>query len=950
MAKARLDGSGWREGIRYLGDGTPFGETRYLHRFVGEINEVQLRNRKKAGTPTVQRAFHAKLHGGIGQAEFIVSEQLAEELRVGPFQPGARLPATIRFSNAAGTVRPDPHPDLRGLALRLQTPTGLQDLLLTNAPVSHVQDAHQFLQVALAEAASRTRIGAVLRMAMRLGPVETWRTVTTLLPYMKRQVASLLTETYWGRVPYAFGEVAVRFRLQPEQLPPAQRRDGDHYLRLDLVERLRSGPAAFRFQIQRYRDEATTPIERAREPWDTPFETIGRLVIARQDLDTPRARDLEARIEALQFNPWHTDPAIEPIGSLNRARRLVYEASQHLRTGLRTQAPHSDFDRLLDRAVAFAFGLFNRLVPWHRLPRCPGLLNLKAIRDRARRTNLHDHPAAPGLPATTDPPRPAPYEARAWRTADGRHNDLLQPWMGAAGTRFGRNVPLDRLAPQYDLDDPDPHEISERLLKRESFIPIRGLNLLAAAWIQFQVHGWFNHRRLNLRTRAPEDILWTDPRGPTRLARTPPDPGGAPGTPPGFANTETHWWDGSQLYGSSLERQRRIRGLDGERRDDGTLPLRRGPQGDLRLPLDPEVRGVELTGFNDNWWMGLSLFHTLFAREHNAICAALRAEYPAWDAERVFQTARLINAALMAKIHTVQWSPALLGHPTIELAFDTYWWGLAARETCRLLSRIAPEEVRRGLPGSPTDHHGVPYRLTEEFVSVYRMHPLLPDEICIHRLTDAAPCAPLGLDGFAGAHTAPALDGMRMADALYSFGLNHPGALTLFNYPEALRNHSRIDGEHLDLAIVDILRDRERRVPRYNAFRRALHLPPVRSFQALTPNREWAAALRDLYGDIDKVDTLVGMLAEVPPQGFGFSETAFRVFIVMASRRLQSDRFFTTDYRAEVYTPLGLQWVADNDLVSVLLRHHPELAPALDGVRNPFFPWRRLQRGHSRWH
>ena len=44
------------------------------------------------------------------------------------------------------------------------------------------------------------------------------------------------------------------------------------------------------------------------------------------------------------------------------------------------------------------------------------------------------------------------------------------------------------------------------------------------------------------------------------------------------------------------------------------------------------------------------------------------------------------------------------------------------------------------------------------------------------------------------------------------------------------------------------------------------------------------------------------MQAEQPPKGFGFSDTAFRVFILMASRRLQSDRFLTVDYRPEIYT------------------------------------------------
>jgi hypothetical protein len=50
----------------------------------------------------------------------------------------------------------------------------------------------------------------------------------------------------------------------------------------------------------------------------------------------------------------------------------------------------------------------------------------------------------------------------------------------------------------------------------------------------------------------------------------------------------------------------------------------------------------------------------------------------------------------------------------------------------------------------------------------------------------------------------------------------------------------------------------------------------------------------------------------------------------------------TKDVRPEVYTPAGIQWIMDNDMRSVLLRHYPELAPALDGVANPFAPWNRV--------
>jgi hypothetical protein len=180
---------------------------------------------------------------------------------------------------------------------------------------------------------------------------------------------------------------------------------------------------------------------------------------------------------------------------------------------------------------------------------------------------------------------------------------------------------------------------------------------------------------------------------------------------------------------------------------------------------------------------------------------------------------------------------------------------------------------------------------------------------------------------------------MPMADIIYSFGTSHPGAITLHNYPRSLQHFQRPDGL-IDLAATDVLRTRERGVPRYNQFRRLLHLNPVESFEQMTDNPEWADELKSIYGDVERVDHMIGMYAEPKPKGFGFSDTAFRVFVLMASRRLKSDRFFTRDYRPEVYTQTGLDWVESNSMRSVLLRHFPDLKPALDGVANPFAPWR----------
>ena len=66
----------------------------------------------------------------------------------------------------------------------------------------------------------------------------------------------------------------------------------------------------------------------------------------------------------------------------------------------------------------------------------------------------------------------------------------------------------------------------------------------------------------------------------------------------------------------------------------------------------------------------------------------------------------------------------------------------------------------------------------------------------------------------------------------------------------------------------------------------------MESFEKLTPNRKHSDSLKELYDDdIEKLDLLIGCLAEEPrPDGYGFGETAFNVFVVMASRRLKTDR------------------------------------------------------------
>ena len=286
-----------------------------------------------------------------------------------------------------------------------------------------------------------------------------------------------------------------------------------------------------------------------------------------------------------------------------------------------------------------------------------------------------------------------------FRTADGTWNNLDNPKEGAAGTRFPRNVANSSIRRPTDeeLLSPNPRLISRRLLTRgDTMKEVPFLNLLAASWIQFQNSDWITHGEM-----LHDDVIEIplDEDDPARrrfrqdrmfIGRTQPDPTrrevGEP-TPVTHINEVTHWWDGSQIYGSDQATQDRLRsGVDGKLRltDDGTLPL--------------AANGVEDSGMIRNWWVGVAMLHTLFAREHNAICDHLKRSYPDWDDNRLFNVARLVNAAVMAKIHSIEWTPAILPNQGLTLGLNAQ---LVRPAHLQAPQATAPQDGRRVQRGQP---------------------------------------------------------------------------------------------------------------------------------------------------------------------------------------------------------------------------------------------------------
>ncbi|MGE0614234.1 MAG: peroxidase family protein [Bacteriovoracia bacterium] len=623
-----------------------------------------------------------------------------------------------------------------------------------------------------------------------------------------------------------------------------------------------------------------------------------------------------------------------------------------------------------------------------------GLMVLKQIRDGLLNNNLHDpHVDYSGYAGykITDCSANNPR----FRSADGTCTDLTRPLAGAAGVAFGRNVPpsfIDQNA-AANLMTPNPSEVSKKFFTRGEFKPVPFLNMLAASWIQFMNHDWLTHGR-----NMDKNAYQVPGAGDASLVeRTKENTADSTQYKREFGKTTlndvTHWWDGSQIYGSNLREQLSVRAMS-----EGKMKtvVQNGRE---LLPYDQELnaannkqnRGHEVTGFRDNWWVGLSMLHHLFVKEHNAIAEMLWKKHVTalgngkyqWKNgsqklvlsargidEQVFQVARLINAAVMAKIHTVEWTPAILANDTLKRAMYANWYGLINPNSWTKALRRIPYLNRAdwirgtssgyligGVVGDKRNDYGVPFSITEEFTSVYRLHSLLPEALEFKHAGKPDSIEKVAFLDTRNDKSYGIMASHDLKDLFYSFGTQHPGQLVLNNFPKFMQELPIPGHGIMDLGMVDIMRDRERGVPRYNQFRRGINLKPITKYADFFPGGKAADARQEailakfyeVYGkdengndNVEMIDLLVGTLSEeVRPQNFGFGETMFQIFIVMASRRLMADRFYTDNYRPEYYTESGIEWIdAEGFLERVIVRHMPELKKHVQGLETAFNPWK----------
>jgi hypothetical protein len=330
MSSVPIASTGWQEKI------APDEEQRYAA-YAKQFAQIQQRKSARWGSG---RALHRKqLTAAQGTLE--VLDGLPVFARHGLFARPHDYDVWVRISNGGLDRAPDRTPDVRGFAMRVfgvqgdsalgNGPARSQDFTLINQEAFAFPGSDDF--VAFVVAASRGKRELFKHMFKRYGVLGGPRQLGKMIKLAGRPFSGFATEPLFSAVPMANGPYAVRVRLVPAASngtgAPGASADWD----ADFSSRLTRGPLHWDLQLQFFASEEATPIEDASVNWHTPYTTVARLMLPKQDTRSAEGRALAEKVEACVIDPWQALAAHRPLGDVQRARKVVYFESQSLTAG-----------------------------------------------------------------------------------------------------------------------------------------------------------------------------------------------------------------------------------------------------------------------------------------------------------------------------------------------------------------------------------------------------------------------------------------------------------------------------------------------------------------------------------------------------------------------------------------------------------------------------------------
>jgi len=307
------------------------GEDERFRSFGAELQAIQSARAAERGS--MARALHVKQHvGAVG--EMVV--KAPENARAGVFSmSGKSWPVYARFSNGSSRHQGDGEPDVRGFAIKLVGVPGqkliaglenelTQDFLLIDTPAVPFRTPDEFMMFVRAAKDGPSKLLPRLISSFGLG-----RALNILWGAIRKdKVKSFASHTFHTAAPIAFGKTAAKLALFPgTNAEPTTTFKGPDYLQQDLSARLKQGPLSWTLRAQLFVDEATTPIENAAVVWNAPWIDLATLTLPKQDVTSPRGREISELVSQLSFDPWHTSEEHRPLGAMMRARKVAYAVS-----------------------------------------------------------------------------------------------------------------------------------------------------------------------------------------------------------------------------------------------------------------------------------------------------------------------------------------------------------------------------------------------------------------------------------------------------------------------------------------------------------------------------------------------------------------------------------------------------------------------------------------------
>jgi hypothetical protein len=259
--------------------------------------------------------------------------------RHGLFAAPARYEAVVRLSNGSARHQPDATPDIRGFAIRVHGvhgesalgpgPATSQDFLLIHLDRFAFPRPGPFVD--FVEAAVQGQGALIRHLLAAHGLFGGLGRLRSMLKSVGRPFRGFATAPLYSTVPMACGPYAVRVRMLPAEGNGTPAANASQDWAADFSRLLRERALQWELQLQPFVDEARTPIEDASVAWDTPFTPVARLTLERQDTQSAAGQALAREAEAGVFDVWQALAAHRPLGEVQRARKVLYHASQQAR-------------------------------------------------------------------------------------------------------------------------------------------------------------------------------------------------------------------------------------------------------------------------------------------------------------------------------------------------------------------------------------------------------------------------------------------------------------------------------------------------------------------------------------------------------------------------------------------------------------------------------------------